>query len=223
MVGARLEPPSVVSQLINTTERPLPPEHSDQPLELLDRKPNYELADDLPLVLWQCGFNKADFSWRIDNQPVGDELQGLEDDGRTTFSRLETFKRSYLDMHESYTRERLRAIILKHHLSAFSHFAPSTDEIATSEELSAQRTLAAGVLAPLGAGRFSRSVTHQPLMSRPRSERPEDLNARWASGRGARKMEQRERDKEESAARRVANEQKRTDAMTAWQRDARAP
>ena len=45
LVGQGLEPPSVVKELLDTTKNP--------------RRPMYEMADDKPLVLWDCTFSKT--------------------------------------------------------------------------------------------------------------------------------------------------------------------
>lgn len=87
LVGARLEPPSIVDALLWTSDRtpdtlasveraqrPEPGATPTMPGEVMDRKPGYQMADDLPLVLWQCGFNSSEFSWRTDNAPRAGDL-----------------------------------------------------------------------------------------------------------------------------------------------------
>ncbi len=112
LVGARLEEPSVVEELMNThegaiaadrvkmqlaaqaarqgdgvqwwlpvnatatttgaspTDAPMwvdraPTHAEDGELEIYATKPNYEMASDRPLVLWECGFLPTDVEWRV--------------------------------------------------------------------------------------------------------------------------------------------------------------
>jgi len=52
LVGQRLEPPSVVTELLDTSKNP--------------RRPIYEMATDTPLVLWNCVFPREDDPERKD-------------------------------------------------------------------------------------------------------------------------------------------------------------
>lgn len=54
LVGARLEQPSVVSDLLDVDEGKCP------------TKPDYEMAHDAPLVLWKCDFPKETLNWQVD-------------------------------------------------------------------------------------------------------------------------------------------------------------
>ena len=54
LVGQKLEPPSVVKSL----------------LERGDAKPQYPLADDAPLVLWECAFDPRAVQWRYSSQAM---------------------------------------------------------------------------------------------------------------------------------------------------------
>lgn len=217
LVGARLEPPSVVNGLLWTSDRtemteemfPLAP---GEDREVLDRKPGYEMADDLPLILWQCGFNSTELDWRIDNAPherdglpIIDPSTVFDPNGRLkpALDPLETFRRCFLEMNQAWTEARLKSIVLKHHLASLAAHAPLP---ATA----AEQTAIAGpspsmTFTPNGAGRSHKTGSYIPLFKRKRSELPETLNERWAKGRGARRMKRREENQEAADALRVVN------------------
>jgi tRNA pseudouridine38/39 synthase len=73
LIGARLEPPSVMSALLNADPSraeagPGPGVPEDEaPPPLVERKPEYQMADALPLVLWDCVYAAEDVPWRTDD------------------------------------------------------------------------------------------------------------------------------------------------------------
>ncbi|KAK4046294.1 pseudouridine synthase deg1 [Microbotryomycetes sp. JL201] len=211
LVGARLEKPEAVKQLLWTTQRTEATEklftlEEKESLELVQGKPGYELADHLPLILWKCGFNSTDLSWRIDQLPRQTDLAGPSSstaiDSRAPRPKLplepnELFRRQYLDMYQRWTEARLHSIILRHHLASFAQHSPSLpdfDDTATSHP--AQMAY----YTPNGAGKFSRRTTYVPLLQRKRGDSPEMVNERWAKGRGAEQMAQRAANREQNEA-----------------------
>ncbi|GAA5909785.1 hypothetical protein JCM8208_005458 [Rhodotorula glutinis] len=245
LVGARLEPPSIVDALLWTSDRTedTVDMHSPPPgveREVLDRKPGYQMADDLPLILWQCGFNSSEFSWRTDNAtrpgdlPPDVERQlasaGFSTDhngrDRPKVREGDTFAKMFLEMNERYTEYRLKALVLKHHLASFAFLAPSpppaVDGDATASSFSppavpSPRPTSSSTssirLTPLGAALHARTTSYTPLLSRPRSELPETLNARWAAGRGAQRMQRRRDNQDESDKVREVNLRIKADAI----------
>ncbi|KAM0789068.1 hypothetical protein ACM66B_003131 [Microbotryomycetes sp. NB124-2] len=160
LVGARLERPEAVKQLLWTSQRTEATEklftaEEKESIGLVQGKPGYELADHLPLILWKCGFNSTDLSWRIDQLPratdfasnttsVGSTsaaassssststMSATNDVTASSASRPklplepnEMFRRQYLDMHQRWTEARLHSVILRHHLASFAQHAPS--------------------------------------------------------------------------------------------------
>ncbi|GAA5892418.1 hypothetical protein JCM5296_003593 [Sporobolomyces johnsonii] len=232
LVGARLESPSIVDRLLWTSDRTPSTiaKVSPAPSEEMDRKPGYQMAEDLPLILWQCGFNSTELDWRTDNVPrPGDSSftpaalePFLDSTGRlkATLDPHETFRRMFLEMNETYTQYRLRSIVLRHHLASFAFHAPppapalpvsppllssssspSTSSTPSSSSRPRSRSPSPSrtpTFTPLGAGRTARTTTYIPLLSRARSELPETLNARWAAGRGAARMQRRVENQEEA-------------------------
>ncbi|GAA5991928.1 hypothetical protein JCM10908_002275 [Rhodotorula pacifica] len=233
LVGARLEPPSIVDRLLWTSDRTphtvatsiysstTPDDHEPSPpeVEVMDRKPGYQMASDLPLILWQCGFNSHEFSWRTDNVPREGDVNGsvsmyFDHNGRERqpVDPNETFRKQYLEMRETYLEARLKSIALKHHLASYAFLAPPPAPASTKEEDPRVR------YTPLGAGHHLRTTSYLPLLSRQRAELPEVLNARWAAGRGKARMQRRDENKEKSEKEREANLKIREEAFEAARR-----
>ena len=184
---------------------------------MLDRKPGYQIASDLPLILWQCGFNSHEFTWRTDNVPRPGDVNSsvstyLDHNGRERqpVDPKETFRKQYLEMRETYLEARLKSIALKHHLASYAFLAPPVDNKA-EEDPRVRYT-------PLGAGHHIRTTSYSPLLSRQRAELPEVLNARWAAGRGRARMARRDENKEKSDREREANLKIREEAFEAARR-----
>lgn len=225
MVGARLESPSVIDQLLWTSERSPTTESMHTPLpgetrEVMDRKPSYGMADDLPLVLWECGYNNNELDWRIDNTPRSGDLsispltQDEENENTNTnhhgakipLDPITTFKNDFLELNQIWTQQRLKSIIVKHHLSALAtHCPPPPSSPPTISTETLPKRLRKLFWIPFGAGIFSKSTSYTSLMNRRSGDLPEEVNKRWAEGRGKAKMEKRARDKENSDKIRAVN------------------
>lgn len=228
MVGARVEDPSIIDKLLWTSDR-TPTTIAMQPelatadgaaREVMDRKPGFEMADDLPLILWQCGFNSSQLSWRVDNTPRPGDIplpagQTFDETGnrpRNLLSPDETFRRQYLEMHEIWTQQRLRAVVLEHHLASFARFAPAPED-STRAQLDEDRDKGPNSIVPVGSGRYVQTRSYIPLLTRPRTMTPDDQNKRWAEGRGKDKIRIREENAEENARQRVENLKKKEEAQ----------
>lgn len=77
LIGRRLEPPSIVDTLLDVTATP--------------GKPAYRMAPDGPLVLYDCGFDPAEFTCRYSNtalQRVHTALETLWSDAAIRAARL---------------------------------------------------------------------------------------------------------------------------------------
>ncbi|GAA5989354.1 hypothetical protein JCM5350_005685 [Sporobolomyces pararoseus] len=240
LVGAGLEPPTIVDRLLWTSDRTETTISRNQPPESfvdMDRKPSYQIADDLPLILWQCGFNSTELSWRTDNVPRGGDTGSkpsdlepyMDHNGRLklVLDPHETFRRSYLEMYETYTQYRLKSIILKHHLAALSFNAPPPSVPSPSESdypppsAPIARPPSPGsrtVFTPLGAGSTAKTTTYIPLLRRKFGELPETLNARWAAGRGQQRMQRRVDNAEEANRVREINLKIKAEAFAEAQR-----
>ncbi|KAF8556764.1 tRNA pseudouridine synthase [Imleria badia] len=184
LVGAGLESPSIVPTLLNVTgsERPLSP--TDPPLPIVDRKPEYQMADALPLMLWDCAFADSDVRWQ-----TGDENNG--DEGARTKGDL------YHQLHSVHQRSLIHTTLEAHFLEATARYHPpppryfpfSTTGLTTSTIplLANKEPPVLGV--PLGGGTYRRGVKYVPIVLRKRLDHVEDANARWRTGKGSRRIE----------------------------------
>ena len=167
LIGARLETPSVISALMNVG----PDEHSgngngddgegeemDAPLPLVTCKPEYQMADALPLVLWDCVYAPEDTPWRTDDAGVEGGSAGL-----------------HAQLTGLAERAQVEATLAEHFLAAASQFhAPA------APLLRQPRTGERGPWdVPLGGGMARREGRYVAVLERKRLESVEAVNARW--------------------------------------------
>ncbi|KAH9953603.1 pseudouridine synthase [Russula dissimulans] len=83
LIGTRLESPRVISALLNvgldegSNSGTADGGEDEGPLPLVTRKPEYQMADALPLVLWDCMFSAEDAPWRTDDGGLVGGSRGL--------------------------------------------------------------------------------------------------------------------------------------------------
>ena len=173
LVGARLESPSVVSALLNAdpsleekNNSSSAPEGEGEapPLPLVTCKPEYQMADALPLVLWDCVYAEEDTPWRTDDAGSEGGSVGL-----------------HTQMTGFAERAQVEATLAEHFLAAASQFhAPAPALL---------RPPAPGERGPwdvpLGGGTMRREGTYVPLLKRKRLESVEVVNARYRDRKGA--------------------------------------
>jgi tRNA pseudouridine38/39 synthase len=159
LIGARLESPSVISALLNTGPDP-GHGHGDgeEPPPRVTCKPEYQMADALPLVLWDCVYAPEDALWHTDNAGTEGGSAGLH-------SQLTGL----------VERTQVEATLAEHFLAAASQFHAPAPRLL--------RPPAAGERGPwnvpLGGGMTRREGTYVPLLKRKRLESVEVVNARW--------------------------------------------
>lgn len=166
LVGSGRERPNVVDALLDTgysheiDEAPTPP--GTRQAGLVPSKPSYEMADDLPLVLWDCSFHDCDVSWRQDSTP-------------------HARAKAYADMHLHTTSLNLKSTISEHFLRAYR-------ELEAGEGSSKDHQEEQGVV-QVGAGRTIGSGRYTLLLERPRADLVEVVNQRWLEGYGKRRAD----------------------------------
>jgi tRNA pseudouridine38/39 synthase len=113
LIGAWLESPSVISALMNVD----PDECSgsgntngkdgegEEPPPLVTCKPEYQMADALPLVLWDCVYAPEDVPWRTDDTGIEGGSAGL-----------------HLQLTGLAERAQVEATLAEHFLAAASQF-----------------------------------------------------------------------------------------------------
>jgi tRNA pseudouridine38/39 synthase len=154
MVGKGVEEPSIVTHLLNVN----PGAEPGEGLEVVDRKPTYQMADALPLVLWDCRYPDELVQW-----------QGMSDDkqlSRGVYKHLEDIK----DRSDVLTQ-------LNHHFLLASTelhkpVGPESDD---------------GVEIPLGGGTSRRFANYTPLLRRDRLDPVDVRNERWRAGQDRKK------------------------------------
>ncbi|KAF8841025.1 tRNA pseudouridine synthase [Paxillus ammoniavirescens] len=181
LVGTSLEPPSIIRTLMNVdgTESP----SSGAPIPIVDRKPEYQMADGLPLMLWDCAFTDSDVQWQTDDARGGGETgsgTGL-----------------YHQLHSVHQRSLVHTALEAHFLAAAARYHPpppqyfpfSQTGLTTSTIPSLADTEPAVLAVPLGGGTYRRGVKYIPLVSRKRLDHVDVANERWRNGKGSRRGE----------------------------------
>ncbi|KAJ7737905.1 pseudouridine synthase [Mycena maculata] len=169
MVGAGLEAPSIVTALLNVE----PGAEGDPSLPVVDTRPEYQMADALPLMLYECHYAPGDVEWQTEEEADPDVL-GLYHQMHALHARA--------DMYTTLNREFLNA--------AAVHHAPQPVHL----PLTATGFVPDGrtpMNLPLGGAEFRRIAKYVPLLERNRGAHFEVVNERWRLGKGARREERR--------------------------------
>ena len=168
LIGARLESPSVISALLNADPNRAENNNSsssahtaledEAPPPLVTCKPEYQMADALPLVLWDCVYAEEDTPWRTDDAGSEGGSVGL-----------------HTQMTGLAERAQVEATLAEHFLAAASQFhAPAPVLL---------RPPAPGERGPwdvpLGGGTMRREGRYVELVKRKRLESVEVVNARY--------------------------------------------
>ena len=175
LVGTGLEPPSVLSSLLNVEAGVEPTKDGDSPYEVVDRKPEYQMADALPLMLWECGYPETEVSWRTTGKP--------DDDGPAQGGTL------YHQMQSIHSRSQIYTTLNLHFLAAASIHHPPPPSVFPVSDVNLLPREAMNI--PLGGGTFKRSNNYTPLLKRNRLDTVEVMNERWRTGKGFRRDERR--------------------------------
>ncbi|KAK7055410.1 tRNA pseudouridine synthase [Favolaschia claudopus] len=176
LVGSGLEFPSVVTTLLNVA----PNAESDPTLPVVDTKPEYQMADGLPLMLYACHFGAGDLDWQVEEEAAGD-ADTLSPLGGGLYHQLHSIQ-ARSQIYSTLNAEFLRAAAARH--------APPPARL----PLSATGFVPDGktpMNVPLGGAEFRRSAKYVPLLERNRGEHFEVVNERWRLGKGARRDERR--------------------------------
>ncbi|KAJ1307144.1 hypothetical protein OPQ81_001262 [Rhizoctonia solani] len=112
LVGQRLEHPAIIDDLLHTSHSSSKG-LSSAPIE---SKPNYTLADSLPLVLWDCGYKPEDVTWQTD--PIAHTKQGVAQDRERT-------NNFWFNMYSIWTHDRIQTTMQMYFLRAAEQFYPT--------------------------------------------------------------------------------------------------
>ncbi|KAF9444964.1 pseudouridine synthase [Macrolepiota fuliginosa MF-IS2] len=192
LVGTGLEKPCLVTRLMNVAEGA---ENYDieRKLEVVNRKPEYQMADALPLMLWDCGYAEDDVKWRTGTlEPNSDPtaLDSNDTDTRRSGSGTETDL--YHQLHSIWNRSRIYTVLDRHFLQAAEKYhrppysplpIPSSSASVTISDLTTP------INYPLGGGTYKRAQKYVPVLERNRLDTVDMINERWRLGKGSRKAE----------------------------------
>lgn len=180
---------------------------SDEALEVYATKPNYEMASDRPLVLWECGFLPTDIFWRVgtfDGPSLSTATQSEREENCSTASS------SLLRVHKLWTQAVISSELARHFVLASPSAQTGTLASRTTFEDAAFPSLAKaeeshdgegegkekrrmdksrGGVIPLGNGTGRGAANYVALKQRPREEPYELKNKRWAETTGKRRAE----------------------------------
>ncbi|EKM76207.1 hypothetical protein AGABI1DRAFT_108952 [Agaricus bisporus var. burnettii JB137-S8] len=192
LVGTGLEEPSLVTKLMNAFDGA---ENRDLAicetrLEVLDRKPEYQMADALPLMLWDCAYAEEDVKWRTGTLEPSAQDHNHDTDEHSRRCGLGTESNLYLQLHSIWNRSRIYNVLDGHFLrAAEAHHRPPTSPLPliTGTSLNDPSSLNY----PLGGGTYKRVQKYVPVLTRNRLDTVEMINERWRNGKGSRKAEKR--------------------------------
>ena len=186
MVGTGLEQPSIIPTLTNIDGCKSASTGLD--LSVVDRKPEYQMADALPLMLWDCAFDDTDLKWQNDNTDSNIDNEGREKHPGTGLIR---------QLHSVCQRSLIHCTLVGHFLTAAARYHPQPPQyfpfsqtglsVSTIPRLPNNAPPVIGV--PLGGGTYRRGVKYAPLLSRKRLDHVTVANERWRNGKGSRRVE----------------------------------
>lgn len=181
LIGTGLEHPTLLTALLNVDkERPYPAFKEGEPVPpIVDRKPEYQMADGLPLVLWDCAFSDEDVDWQIDE---GDGEDGGANGAGGVYGQLRSI------CERSTIHSTLDAYFLEsaseHHPAPMNPLPLAINSSGSSGVIPDE----SGILqVPLGGGAHQRTSRYVPVLLRKRLENVFVVNERWKMGKGARK------------------------------------
>lgn len=239
LIGTGLESPELVTRLLHSTpsspDAPSTSSSRDAPStssaqnasvavgeagepewEVVDRKPEYQMADGLPLMLWDCAYKEGDVRWRTDE----DERLPVKG-GKGGKAGMEKEEEDSHGLHNQMASALERSIVNStleaHFLLAAMRFPfnrpapspfpltsrphPHTQSSSPSQSQphaegvkdTLKKMVEEGVMMnlPLGGGTYRRAGKYVPVLERKRLDSVEVANERWRVGKGMRRMERR--------------------------------
>ncbi|PHZ17135.1 tRNA pseudouridine synthase [Rhizopus microsporus ATCC 52813] len=155
LVGQGLEPPETVRDLLD--------------IEKVPSKPDFPMASDLPLVLYDCEFK--DLEWHY----------AFKD---TVYETFPPTMRTYLHFNEAWNMQMIRTLTYQYYLTRVGSFPAvmSDKSVKTIADLMSERKpkRADGtVVVPLGAGKETRMTKYKPVLERPRCDTDETKKEKY--------------------------------------------
>ena len=196
LIGQGLEPPSLVHSLLDIAATP--------------QKPQYEMASDAPLVLWDCIFpspNSQDLHsdalpWVYAGDAHSIKHLSNKSDGKFGFGGVvddlwKIWRQRKID--EVLAGSLLDLVVPQGEIQSQSQSQSQNQSQKAQGDLGAENKRHPPRSTKLFEGRdgYRLGGTYVPVLKKPRNERVEIVNERWAAGKGVEKLRKRERIREE--------------------------
>jgi tRNA pseudouridine38/39 synthase len=174
LVGSGLERPEVITALLNADASQ--PESTSLPI--INRKPEYQMADGLPLMLWDCTYPDNDLKWLAD----GNEENSLASKVGGTGWEL------YSQLHGIQAHSTIHAALDMHFLKSAARIHPPPP-VVFPYSVNSENSESLNI--PLGAGTTKRIGRDKyiALLERKRLETVEVMNAKWLKKKNMKKGE----------------------------------
>ncbi|CAL1697920.1 unnamed protein product [Somion occarium] len=192
LVGAHLEQPSIINALMNTDPNsPLSPFRPDESApSLVLTKPDYQMADPLPLVLWDSAYEDSLLNWQV--EPDEQLSESSTSESKPGLSSRDLSAKLYDIMHSLYTRSLIQTTLDAHFLSVVSQYHTPSPRYLPLGAPGTQPIPSGGTFGyPLGGASYKRGSKYVPVLERPRMASAEEVNERWRLGRGRKQWERR--------------------------------
>ncbi|KAF8626657.1 hypothetical protein AX15_004748 [Amanita polypyramis BW_CC] len=184
LVGTGLERPSVITSLLNIAEgAEQVVEETDPSLQIVNARPEYQMADALPLMLWDCGYRPEDVDWRIDGHT--DRRKRQEGLGNVAGEL-------YHSLQATHEQSKIFSALNEHFLAAAAQYHSRPAQVfPLARPPSSIEVTKPLMRIPLGGGTFKRVTRYTPLLDRVRMDPADVVNERWRNGKGFRREERR--------------------------------
>lgn len=181
LIGTGLEKPELMTALLNVDSNdPYPPFRPGEAMPpVVTTKPVYQMADSLPLVLWDCFYAEGDIAWRT----------GYMDPDGCIRPDMTPSRNISLQLQAQHERAMIQATLRDHFLKAAGPYHPRPLEFFPVRPGGPviPKGVAFGV--PLGGGTQKDSAVYVSVLERNRLDHIEVSNERWRAGKGARRAE----------------------------------
>ncbi len=184
LVGTGLESPSVVTQLLHTSHKPVPSLPFDQ---VVDGKPGYQMAAALPLQLYRCDYEPDQIDWRYGG--YDGPYQSLPEDEQATVDA--TTHSAVLGLLQGLQNQAVDARLKAQHIQTFYDVAAGIHHAAVARSRTPDGGATTGPriepsLHTTGAGETASTRNYIPVVERERLETPNEINKRWRGRFGKR-------------------------------------
>jgi len=196
LIGTGLEQPSIITALLNVdASNPYPPYKSDEPVPpVITGKPVYQMADALPLVLWDCHYDRNDVNWAGDITDRVANDTGPDSDDQKNDADVNGL---YAELRSIHERSRVHSTLHEHFLKAASRYHQPPRELLPVVPYKLNTSIPNGTVlgVPLGGGthrntRYTGGKGYVKLLDRKRLDEVEIIWERWKVGKGARYKKQ---------------------------------